>query len=45
KRKYEPELGHRSDYHFYGINLDDQIVTERYSKEHYEKTIRPQIRP
>ena len=45
KRKYEPELGHRSDYHFYGINLDDQIVSERYSKEHYEKTIRPQIRP
>jgi [ribosomal protein S5]-alanine N-acetyltransferase len=29
KRKYEPELGHRSDYHFYGINLDDQIVSDR----------------
>lgn len=45
KRKYEPELGHRSDYHFYGLNLDDQIVLERYSKEHYENTIRPKIRP
>jgi ribosomal-protein-alanine N-acetyltransferase len=45
KRKYEPELGHRSDYHFYAINLDDKIVEERYSKEHYENTIRTKIRP
>ncbi len=45
KRKYEPELGHRSDYHFYAINIDDQIVQTRYSKEHYETFIRPQIRP
>jgi ribosomal-protein-alanine N-acetyltransferase len=45
KRKYEPELGHRSDYHFYGLNLDDEIVLERYSKEHYENTIRTKIRP
>ena len=45
KRKYEPELGHRSDYHFYGLNQDDNIVLERYSKEHYENIIRPQIRP
>jgi ribosomal-protein-alanine N-acetyltransferase len=45
KRKYEPELGHRSDYHFYGLNQDDPIVLERYSKEHYETIIRPKIRP
>jgi RimJ/RimL family protein N-acetyltransferase len=45
KRKYEPELGHRSDYHFYGLNLDDEVVLERYSKEHYENTIRTKIRP
>lgn len=45
KRKYEPELGYRCDYRFYGINISDPIVTERYSKEHYEKSIRPQIRP
>ena len=45
KRKFEPDFDQRVDYKFYGLNLDDAVVLERYSKENYENTIRTKIRP
>lgn len=39
RRKIERD-GHRADYLYYGLCADDAIVLERYTKEHYEKTLR-----
>lgn len=38
QRKVERD-GHRSDYLYYGLLKDDDIVTTHYTKEHYEKTL------
>lgn len=41
-RKIERD-GHRSDYLYYGLLKDDEIVLKNYTKETYEKTLRNQI--
>lgn len=39
KRRIERD-GHRGDYIYYGLCIDDEIVKERYTKETYEKYLR-----
>lgn len=39
RRKIERD-GHRADYLYYGLCIDDDIVKTRYTKETYEKNIR-----
>lgn len=39
RRKIERD-GHRSDYLYYGLCADDEIIKERYTKEKYEKYTR-----
>jgi [ribosomal protein S5]-alanine N-acetyltransferase len=39
QRKFDEALNRRGDYCFYGINLTDEVVSQRYTQEHYEKTL------
>jgi ribosomal-protein-alanine N-acetyltransferase len=43
RRRKKERDGHRSDYIYYGLCKDDEIVKERYGEEIYEKTIGKQI--
>ena len=39
QRKFDEALNRRGDYCFYGINLSDDVVSQRYTQEHYENTL------